>query len=60
MAVSSEKQDNLPDRQEKLKEQMFLLEDKENEWSVCLKRILDADTIPAIIWKNLHMNTVIN
>lgn len=30
-AVSSEKQDNVPDRQEKLKEQMFLLEDKENE-----------------------------
>lgn len=30
-AVSSEKQDDVPDRQEKLKEQMFLLEDKENE-----------------------------
>ncbi|XP_078359944.1 cryptochrome-1-like [Oculina patagonica] len=30
-AISSEKQDNVPDRQEKLKQQMFLLEDKENE-----------------------------
>lgn len=34
--MSSEKQDNVPDRQEKLKQQMFLLEDKENEWSVSL------------------------
>lgn len=30
-AVSSEKQDNLHGQQEKLKQQMFLLEDKENE-----------------------------
>ena len=30
--ASCDKLDNVPDRQEKLKQQMFLLEDKENEW----------------------------